>query len=124
MKRWILLALIAIVAVAAFLALRISLTASSSRPQYHLARTPNSAYKYHLCTEAYAFAFAKASNPYKTDYTFLDPFRDTNDTITPGLRNLDQHDDTVSFSVQIMIGQVATFNELISHVHVLDGISI
>jgi hypothetical protein len=124
MKRWILLALVVVVAVAAFLALRINLTPHSQRPQYHLARTPNSAYKYNLCTEAFAFAFAPASNPYKTDYSFPDPFRNTSDTITPTLQNLDQHDDTVSFSVQIIIRQVATFTESISHVRALDGISI
>ena len=124
MKRWMLLAIIVVVAMAAFLALHISFTAHSPAPQYHLARTPNSAYKYDLCTEAFAFAFAGASNPYKTDYTFPDPFRNTSDTIIPILQNLDKHDGTVSFSVQIIVGQVATFNDSISHVRALDGISI
>ena len=124
MKRWILLALMVIVAAAAFLAVRIGLTPHPQKPQYHLARTPNSAYKYNLCTEAFAFAFTNASNPYKTDYTFADPFRNSNDTITPSLQGLNLSDHTVSLSVQIIIGQVATFTESISHVRALDGISI
>lgn len=124
MKRWILLALIVVVAVAAFLALRINSTAHTQQPQYHLARTPDSAYKYNLCTEAFAFSPYQANNPYKTDYTFPDPFRNTTDTITPTLQNLDKQDGTVSFSVQIIVGQVGTFTDSISHVRALDGISI
>ena len=124
MKRWVLLALVVIVGAAAFLVVRITLAPHPQRPQYHLARTPDSAYKYNLCTEAFAFAFASASNPYKTDYTFADPFRNSNDTVIPSLQGLNQADHTVSFSVQIIIGQVATFTESISHVRALDGISI
>ena len=124
MKRWIVVAFTVIVVAAAFLALRIGLTASAPRPQYLLVRTPDSAYKYDLCTEAYAFAFTRANNPYKTDFTFDDPFRNTSDTIIPSLLNLDKRDESVSLGVQIIIGQVATFNESISHVHALDGISI
>jgi len=124
MKRWILLALMVIVAVAGFLALRMNLFPHSQGSQYHLARTPDSAYKYNLCSEAFAFAFTNASNPYKTDYTFTDPFRNSNDTIIPTLQDMNLSDHTVSFSVQIIIGQVATFTESIAHVRALDGISI
>ncbi len=124
MKRWILLTLVVLVVAASLFVLRLRLTASPSVPHAGLARTPNSAYKYDLCTQAYAYAFATPNNPYKTDYTFRDPFRKANDTIIPRLLGYDGRDHTVTFSVKIIINQVATFNELISHVSELDGISI
>jgi hypothetical protein len=89
-----------------------------------LARTPNSAYKYNLCTEAFAYAHAGSNNPYKTDYTFHDPFRNANDTIIPLLLDLDQRDQSVSFNVKIIVGQLDTYTDSISHVSALDGISV
>ena len=131
MKRLATLALIVIVLATGFLVIRLRLNASSSIqpeaspvPLNHLARTPNSAYKYDLCVEAYAFAHALPTNPFKTNYSFHDPFRNANDTIIPLLMDADQSDNTVSFSVTIIVSQVATYTELISHVAVLDGISI
>lgn len=124
MKRWFLAALVGIVVVASLLLIHLRLTAVSSLALPHLARTPNSAFKYDLCTEAYAWAFATPDNPYKTDYTFQDPFRKASDTIIPRLLNLDKRDNTVSFSVQIMVSQVTNFNISISHVRELDGISV
>jgi hypothetical protein len=90
----------------------------------HLTRTPFSAYKYNLCTEATAYSHATPDNPYKTDFTFEDPFRNAKDTIIPLLWDQNQSDQTVSFKVKIIVGQLATFTETISHVAVLDGISI
>jgi hypothetical protein len=90
----------------------------------HLARTPYSAYKYNLCTEAIAYSHATPDNPFKTDFTFQDPFRKAKDTIIPLLWDQNLHDQTVSFKVKIIVGQLATFTETISHVNVLDGISV
>ncbi len=93
-------------------------------PHSGLLRTPNSAYKYDLCVEAFAFAHADASNPYKTEYDFTDPFRHLNDSITPHLMDFDPATGTVNFTVDVVVNQVATFHEAISHVHELDGISV
>jgi hypothetical protein len=93
-------------------------------PHSGLIRTPDSAYKYHLCEEAFAFNHATANNPYKTDYTFRDPFRNADDTIVPYLLRYDLSTHTVDFSVDVVIDQVATFHESIVHVHELDGISV
>ncbi len=93
-------------------------------PHSGLLRTPNSAYKYDLCTEAFAFSHATASNPYKTIYSFVDPFRHSNDSITPRLMDFDASTGTVNFTVDVVVNQVATFHESISHVHELDGISV
>jgi hypothetical protein len=98
--------------------------AVSNTPIHHLARIPHSAYKYNLCTEAIAFSHAAPDNPYKTDFTFQDPFRKAKDTIIPFLWNQNLSDQTVSFHVKIIVGQLDTFTESISHVAVLDGISI
>lgn len=128
MKRLAIVALLGIVIAASFLVIRLRLNSISSAQSQvhfsHLARTPDSAYKYDLCTEAYAFAHAQPSNPFKTNYSFHDPFRSANDTIIPRLMDADQSDNTVSFSVTIIVSQVATYTESISHVTVLDGISI
>lgn len=123
MKRWLFLALVAIIILAGLFALRLHFT-TVSPPSTHLARTPNSAYKYNLCMQAYAWSYATPDNPYKTDYTFQDPFRKANDTIIPRLMNLNKRDNTVTFDVKITINQVTTFNDSISHVRALDGISI
>jgi hypothetical protein len=123
MKRWAIGALIVIVLAASLLIVRQRLTPSHS-PLNHLARTPNSAYKYNLCIEAFAYAHAEPGNPYKTDYTFHDPFRNANDTIIPLLMDLDQRDQTVSFNVKIIMGQLDTLTDSISHVSALDGISV
>jgi len=128
MKRLALVALLGIVIAASILVIRLRFNALSSIQSQlhlsHLARTPHSAYKYDLCTEAYAFAHAQPSNPFKTNYSFHDPFRNANDTIIPRLMDADQSDNTVSFRVIIIVSQVATYTESISHVAVLDGISI
>ncbi len=127
MKRWVLVVLVIIVLAASLLLVRLRLVASSPvspAPGTHLTRTPHSAYKYDLCTEAYAFAHAQPGNPYKTDYTFHDPFRNANDTIIPLLMDRDLRDQTVSFTVKIIVGQLDTFIDVISHVSVLDGISV
>jgi len=124
MKRWFLLALVLVVAAASLFIVHARLSIPSPAARSHLGRIPNSAYKYHLCTEAYAFVLAAPDNPYKTDFTFRDPFRTASDTIIPRYLGYDQQGDAVSFSVKMIISQVATYNETISHVHGLDGISI
>ena len=123
MKRWALLVLMLIVVAASLFIVRQRLTVSPV-PFNHLSRTPSSAYKYNLCTEAFAYAHAGSGNPYKTDYTFHDPFRNANDTIIPLLLDLDQREHSVSFNVKIIVGQLGTFSDSISHVSVLDGISV
>jgi hypothetical protein len=123
MRRWALLALILIVLVVSLLIVRQSLTVSPV-PLNHLARIPNSAYKYNLCIEAFAYAHAGPGNPYKTDYTFHDPFRNASDTIIPLLWDQNRRDQTVSFTVKIIVGQLDTFTDSISHVSALDGISV
>ncbi len=85
MKRWLLFVLIGVVLIGAALFTLHQYMGILPPPQSGLARTPNSAFKYNLCTEAYAFAHASPDNPYKTDYTFRDPFRADNDTIVPHL---------------------------------------
>ena len=123
MRRWVLLALLLIFLAAALVIVRQKITASNS-PINHLARTPYSAYKYNLCTEAIAFSHPAPDNPYKTDFTFQDPFRKAKDTIIPLLWDQNLSDQTVSFQVKIIVGQLDTFTESISHVSALDGISI
>ena len=123
MRRWVLLALLLIFLVASLLIVRQRITVPNS-PIDHLARTPHSAYKYNLCTEVIAFSHAEPDNPYKTDFTFQDPFRKANDTIIPLLWDQNLSDQTVSFHVKIIVGQLDTFTESISHVSALDGISI
>ena len=82
MKRWLLLSLVLVVLVVSLLVIRGRFTpAKPAASRSHLVRVPHSAYKYSLCTEAFAFAKASADNPYKTDFTFRDPFRNANDTI-------------------------------------------
>ena len=131
MKRLATLALIVIVLATGLLLIRLRLNALSSTrtnalqvPLNHLARTPNSAYKYDLCVEAYAFAHALPTNPFKTNYSFHDPFRNASDTIIPLLMGENKSDHTVSFKVTIIVSQVAIYTESISHIVVLDGISI
>lgn len=129
MKHWLLLGLVMVVVIASLSALYLRLKASTSVPRppdrrAHLLRVPNSAYKYHLCTEAFAYTSPAARASYKTDYTFHDPFRQATDTIIPLFLGRDKQGTSVSFSVQIIVNQVATFNETISNVQALDGISI
>jgi len=127
MKHWLLLSLAIIVLCAATLvAIRQYIIAlpPALAPHSGLLRIPNSAYKYHLCTEAMAFANALPDNPYKTDYTFQDPFRPVSDTIIPHLLSYNMQAQTVDFSVDVMIAQVGTFHEMIAQVHELDGISV
>jgi hypothetical protein len=132
MKRWLLLALAFIVVTASIFVIHARLTTSTATSTHvtyvkvktHLARVPNSAYKYDLCGEAFAFAKATSDNPYKTDQNFRDPFRDTGDTIIPRFLGFDKVTGEASFSVKIILDQVATFNETISHVQQKDGISI
>jgi hypothetical protein len=129
MKRWLLISLIAIVIVAgvagtASVLLIRQHNAQAVVPHASLMRTANSAYKYNLCMEAYAFPHASASNPYKTGYSFTDPFRKVQDTITPHLLDYDASTQTVNFSIDIAVGNVATFHQMISGVHELDGISV
>jgi len=122
MKRLLSLTLLIVIMLASLFLLCLNALSPSSLT--HLARTPDSAYKYNLCTRAYAYAFASPDNPFKTDYSFPDPFRRANDTIIPRLMGTDTGDDTVSFNVKIVVNQVAVYNETIAHVHELDGISI
>ncbi len=127
MKRWLVVALALIVIAASLLLVRIRLISPGSKAteiRSHLIRVPNSAYKYHLCVEALAFKLATPDNPYKTDETFHDPFRHTDDTIIPRFLGFERNGDTVSFSVKIIFNQIATYNETISHVRAQDGISI
>lgn len=124
MKRWLLLSLALVVVAAGLFALYARLTFFAPLVRSHLTDIPNSAAKYHLCTEAFAFFMATPDNPYKTDFTFRDPFRHANDTIIPRYLGFDKRGDSVSFSVKMIISQVATYNETISHVHGEDGISV
>lgn len=124
MKRWLLFGLIGVVLIGAVLFTLHQYMAILPPPQSGLVRTPNSAFKYNLCTEAFAFAHAAPDNPYKTDYTFRDPFRADNDTIVPHLLDYNVQTQTVNFTVDIMISHVATFHASIGRVHELDGISI
>src|SRR5437899_1873988 len=129
MKRWFLLALmplVLLVVAASIFVVRTRFAVATPVPmaKFHLLRVPNSAYKYHLCTEAYSFAIAPVDNPYKTDQTFRDPFRHADDTIIPRFLGFDPQTNAVSFSVKIIIGQIATFNETIRHIHGEDGIAI
>jgi len=122
MRRWVFFALLLIVLTASIVLIK-----QRNVPTYpiqHLARTPDSAYKYNLCTEAIAYSHPAPDNPYKTDFTFQDPFRNAKDTIIPLLWDQNLSDQTVSFKVTIIVGQLDTFTESISHVAVLDGISI
>lgn len=124
MKRWQLFVLTSIVLLSAALFALHQYMAILPPPQSGLMRTANSAFKYNLCTEAYAFAHAAPDNPFKTDYTFRDPFRADNDTIIPHLLDYNAQTHTVNFNVDIMISHVATFHTSIALVHELDGISI
>jgi hypothetical protein len=129
MKRWLLSLLALAVIAASILVVLARLRSAPLRPAElaatsHLIRVPNSASKYHLCAEAFAYKLAAPDNPYKTNETFTDPFRHTNDTIIPRFLGYESDGDTVSFSVELIFGQVATYNEKILHVHNLDGISI
>jgi hypothetical protein len=127
MKRWLLPVLALAIIAASILVVRWRLTPSGSPlpgVRSHLLRVPNSAYKYHLCGEAFAFKLAAPDNPYKTDETFSDPFRHIDDTIIPRFLGYEAGSDTVSFSVKLIFNHVATYNETILHVHRLDGISI
>ena len=123
-KRWLLVPPVLVVVGASLFVLHARLSPSTTIVLSHLGRVPNSAYKYHLCTESFAFVLATPDNPYKTDYTFRDPFRQANDTIIPRYLGFDKQGVTVSFSVKIIIDQVATYNETIARVHGLDGISV
>jgi hypothetical protein len=127
MRRWLLFVLIGIVLLAASLVtLHQYMTMFPVLPaaQSGLMRTPNSAFKYNLCTEAFAFAHASPDNPFKTDYTFRDPFRADSDTIVPHLLDYNALTHTVNFTVDIIISHVATFHAAIGRVHELDGISV
>jgi hypothetical protein len=131
MKRWVFSAFILVVVLGAAVTGGILIhnhqVAASFVPSMrsHLFRTPNSAYRYQLCEEAYAYDLPNTkNNPYKTDDTFPDPFRHTNDTIVPSFLGFDWRDNAFSFSVKIEIGQVATYTETIKNIQRLDGISI
>lgn len=129
MKRWLLISLIAVVIVAG-VASTISILlirqhdVKADVPHVSLMRTANSAYKYDLCLEAFAFPHASTSNPYKTGYSFTDPFRNVQDTVTPHLLDYNASTQTVNFSIDIIVGKVATFHQMIAGVHELDGISV
>ena len=120
MKRWFLssIVVLGVVLVSGFVFWQpIQHVLFPTSPHSGLLRTPNSAYKYDLCTEAYAFAHATPSNPYKTEYSFADPFRRTKDSITPRLMDFDAPTGTVNFTVDVVVNGVATFHESISNVH-------
>ena len=129
MKRWLLIALAAVVIVAG-IASTVSVLlirqhqSATIVPHISLVRTANSAYKYDLCMEAFAFPHASASNPYKTGYSFADPFRKAQDTVTPHLLDYDSSTGTVNFNIDVVIGGVATFHQTIAGIHELDGISV
>jgi len=122
MRRWVFIALLVIVLTASVLLIK--QRSVPANPIRHLARIPDSAYRYNLCTEAIAYSRPFPDNPYKTNFTFQDPFRKAKDTIIPLLWDQNLHDQTVSFRVKIIVGQLDTFTESISNVAVLDGISI
>ncbi len=127
MKRWLLFVLIgAVLITASLVTLHQYMTMFPVLPAPHsgLVRTPESAFKYNLCTEAFAFAHAAPDNPFKTNYSFQDPFRADSDTIIPHLLDYNPLTRTVNFDVDIIISHVATFHASIGLVHELDGISV
>jgi hypothetical protein len=126
MRRWFFaLLIVVIISASVLLVMHLYRPAVPTTPaRSGLVLIPSSAYKYQLCTEAFAFAFATPDNPYKTDFTFKDPFRNANDTIVPHLQAYDAQTRTVNFNVDVIIARVATFHESISNVHELDGIGI
>ncbi|MBV9257590.1 MAG: hypothetical protein JO215_06185 [Ktedonobacteraceae bacterium] len=127
MKRWLLCVLIGVVLITATLFTLhqyMAMFPALPAPQSGLTRTADSAFKYNLCTEAFAFAHASPDNPFKTDYTFHDPFRAASDTIIPYLLAYNPLTRTANFNVDIMISRVATFHASIGLVHELDGISV
>jgi hypothetical protein len=128
MKRWQLFVLCGtiLIAITLFATLHQYMLLHPALPPAHsgLTRTANSAFKYNLCTEAFAFAHATPDNPFKTDYTFQDPFRSASDTIIPYLLDYDPLTQTVTFNVDIIIRHVATFHASIGPVHEFDGISV
>lgn len=125
MKRFIFITLAVVVVFASSLLVFLRLSQPELPPPHSgLLRVPLSAYKYQLCAEAYAFAYASPNNPYKTDYEFSDPFRHTTDTITPHLLGYDATSKSVTFQIDVIIGHVATFHLSINHVQELDGIAV
>lgn len=125
MRRWLFLSLtVVLVSASTLLALHFYRPPVQSVPHSGLTRVPLSAYKYQLCTEAFAFAYAGKDNPYKTDYTFKDPFRSGKDTLIPHLLGHDAKTGTVSFMVDVIVNKVATFHEKIDHIQELDGIAV
>src|SRR5437660_3191792 len=107
MKKWLLLSLVLIVVVVSILVIRGRL--DTPKPVVYgslLVRVPNSAYKYSLCSEAFSFAKAPANNPYKTDFTFHDPFRKAMDTIIPRFLVYANLIHIVSLSLELIINQV------------------
>jgi hypothetical protein len=128
MKRWLLAALAGTVVIAGMLfAVHQRLAASSTAlpaPRIQLIRTPNSLSKFHLCAEAYAYLLATPDNPYKTDFSFHDPFRNQQDTIIPRFIAIDQRDGSLSFSVEAILRPLKPLTATISHIHELDGITV
>ena len=130
MRRWFLVAaavLLVAVLLSSVLIVRSrnvqkSVTAQPVKPS--LFRTPNSAYKYHLCSESYAFIIAPLDNPYGTDFTFPDPFRKANDKVITQFAGYDRDDTGATFHMKVIMDTLATFDLAISHVQGLDGISI
>lgn len=89
-----------------------------------LVRVPNSFAKYELCTEVYAFSQPVVDNPYKTDYSFHDPFRNEMDTITPRFMGRQAGALSASFTILVELRHVGKYYLTISNVQEKDGIGL
>jgi hypothetical protein len=125
MKRWLLLALaLALMLPLAFWGWQFATLHTSSGPSPTLARAAKSLYKYDMCAQAYAFPYADASIPFKTDYTFADPFRKTQDTIIPRMLAYNSQTQTINMNVDVVLPQVNTYHLSLTRVHEEDGIFV
>ncbi len=96
----------------------------STPARAQLIRMPGSVAQYDLCSEVFAYVQGTAVLPFKTDYTFHDPFQDVTDTITPMFLGMNQQDQSVTFQVRIDIGHQNMYIETIGHLHENDGIAV
>ncbi|GHO43174.1 hypothetical protein KSX_13370 [Ktedonospora formicarum] len=125
MRRWLFLALtLSLAIIVGVFGLRTYVSRVISPPQPVLKVMAKSLYKYEMCAQAYAFAYADASNPYKTDYTFADPFRKARDTIIPHMLDYNPQTRTVNFSVDVIIPEVNTYHLPLAGVHEEDGVFV
>lgn len=125
MKHWLFLALTCLLLLASgLIGIRFYALRASPPPQPALKTLAKSLYKYDMCVQAYAFANADDSNPYKTDYSFPDPVRKAQDTLTPHLLDYNPQTRTANFLVDVAIPQVNTYHLALKDVHEEDGVFV